>query len=103
MIKSKFRDFFCGLHSNIPQCCILFFIGADNFTNFIYSVEKVPVKINGVMSYCDYYKEPNTWKIKNTHYFPCPKCILKLVSGEITPNPLISCNCANKSFKKKME
>lgn len=65
-------DFFCGIHSNLPLCCVLF--------------------------YCDVWREKLESEIeirgkKPIGYIMCPDCVAKLVGNKTKPAQIKNCNC----------
>ena len=68
----------CGAHSNIPACCVEFFIN-------VWQHRKMPESFIGglhrFLSRLIYLKE------KRLQYIPCPKCLIKRY-----PQPLYECN-----------
>ncbi len=58
----------CGIHSNIPLCCV---------TNFM---------LNLHISNKDY-------RADDFGYVPCPDCLIGKVFGKNKPNVLKSCDC----------
>jgi hypothetical protein len=64
----------CGLHSNIPPCCVLFFI---KNTNRVWPEDYLK-KIRDKEKYLQYKYE----------YIPCPQC---LEDGYV--RPILECNC----------
>ncbi len=96
--QNKLEEFFCGLHSNIPECCILFFLGhSDDFVYFIEDARKIQVKINGNIEKIYCFSGDNNWQIKDVLYSLCPECVVNITSQKIIPNQLRSCNCGEKN------
>lgn len=68
-MKSLYMDWFCGIKSNIPICCVIFY-------NFIYG--HIPAEFQ-----LKYIKILNP----KYQYIPCPFCIIERKMNEIK-----SCN-----------
>lgn len=83
LIKEKIPQFAddidCGLHSNIPHCCILFFLSMNYKT--YHDIQDPIEKMRGI----------------KFEYRPCPDCLVNKI-----PNQLKDCdstNC-NKSLRE---
>ena len=73
-------DWDYGLHSNIPPCCVLFFIDRSRLGH---------AHLNAMM------KQVGLW-YKNgfakPHYVPCPTCAVQMQQGVREPNELHRCH-----------
>lgn len=68
-----------GIHSNIPECCVNFYI------------EK---KEQGIISVGTIYRPEyfeNLDKFLNIRYVPCDECHEKILAGTYIPNKIHSC------------
>lgn len=72
----------CGLHSNIPPCCILFFVAAFSEAFDSCTKKKKPIIYNKIKE--KVFKERGF----RFYYQPCPSCLFKA-----KPKKVKSCDC----------
>ena len=84
-------DFFCGIHSNIPLCCVLWYcdVWSGNLSD--------QFRFSNTLQY-EYHPENNSNPIqpkasKRTPYAMCPDCLAKNIEGKTKPAILKSCSC----------
>ena len=97
-IRNPVPEFFCGLHSKIPFCCILWYI-ADfgDFNEKLNDIKSYVTKINGKKMWVAYWSQDSVWRFMETNYAMCPECLVNCVEGKIKPAILVKCNCSDRT------
>jgi len=88
-------DLFCGIHSNIPLCCVEFFTSGawrDVRENILEKLEE------------PFYSEkqkaiiPYMWMNNEGQYIMCPDCIVRYLEGRFKPHKIHECPCHPEKF-----
>ncbi len=71
---TKLSELICGFHSNIPLCCIIWYLGG--------------------WSANDHYFKTNWYNTKMSHnYIYCPECIVRIMEKRARPQKIKKCDC----------
>ena len=86
--------FFCGVHSNMPLCCVLWY--CDAWVNNLSGQLRLYSKIE--FEYCP--ENPSyplqIKKSQSPRYNMCPDCLAGYLEGRIKPARIKSCGCGGK-------
>lgn len=95
------HDFFCGIHSGIPLCCVLWY--CDMWSNNLCGQFRFSEPI-------EYEYQPenlgNQLQIKTSQspgYAMCPDCLANYVAGKIIPIQVKKCMCSEQTIQNKTE
>ncbi len=66
-------ELICGFHSNIPLCCIMWYLNS-------WSAE-------------DNYFKGNWYNTKGNSYIYCPECIVRIMEKKARPQKINKCKC----------
>jgi len=71
---TKLSELICGFHSNIPLCCIIWYLGG--------------------WSANDHYFKTNWYNTKKgNNYIYCPECIARIMEKRARPQKIKECDC----------
>lgn len=73
------KDYKIGIHSNIPECCVMFFTEIASYS------DDIIILING-------YRNIDRLYELGPGYVMCPLCYDKWINKELEPNKLHICN-----------
>lgn len=74
-----FKDIKCAFHSDIPMCCILWYL--MSWQPFFYKwFESIPES-----------EYEHMWYFSDANYVCCPECMANMVEGNLIPNIVKSC------------
>ena len=98
------KEFICGYHSEIPFCCIMWYLG--NWYEFLVQFNEVEIwetstqtEIEGISKFelITYWEKDNIWTFALAQYVMCPDCIVNCVSQKKKPVrvEINRCNCGD--------
>ncbi len=86
-------DYICGLHSNIPLCCVEFFTSGawriirDKVMDKL--TEPVWCEVKGQGAYICHM-----WLNNDAEYIMCPDCLVRFMEKRFKPHNIKPCTCS---------